>query len=714
VYKTGAMDWTGGARRRVATGRHNAQIQKQRAHFAKVRSAQQNTPGSQHSFRPDFRVPPGHNDVHSVNHQWRDATSRHDRLDRLDRRDRAAHLRQEGNSQRHSASIPRKRKASSIISISSKATSSSAPSSSSRRSQGKAKSRQKSAQHMTAEDELLMMKRKHLLARTDWLGLNVTRPLQMRFPSVSDRDRIGKRRKISKSRHKAKPANGLAMTPLFEGRLPGNDYFMSADLPMEEVEVKIGTEAMASQTMRSWQSHTPANTSMRHPSTEFGPISEESMLLGEFEGNSEAHEANQVPVVQQYGAAEAPPMTAGRDIQSYLAVVQDYDDAHEEYHMRSLLPPSAQQAVHQSQTDDFGMKTMHQLAIQPDTFAEARLSSVRSPHAGQQQHDAPEQRSTRPTSQHSEEDDDDEVWRKLLNIQYQPSSHASLEALKSSSLHITTSESNHRPAFPQQTMDVTDPPSLSTPKGQGSQFSGFRQEPPAVGAGAVASRQQSPPAASKPLNKPAAQLAHAQKAARNDSEDDEALWRAFVLRSSATSESPSPRLELRDEADEEDEQLSMLPESRSFSVSGLGTSDKATAGHAIFVIGQTSSSLKHAPGQATDGMATDEVSRIPHSQAQQTSVDDSQAYQKAHERITDMEDPIEDDDDTQPITSRKQPPNIHTTASLLNPSRFKQPRRQVTRTATNIASKYNSSRKPRYKTKDVDIYSIPTSDSMTA
>ncbi|KAM3418726.1 hypothetical protein BST61_g4700 [Cercospora zeina] len=60
---------------------------------------------------------------------------------------------------------------------------------------------------------------------------------------------------------------------------------MSGAIQNHDVQVKIGTDAFASQTQRSRKSRSPINTSLRHPSTDFGSLPEEPMLMDEEDAN---------------------------------------------------------------------------------------------------------------------------------------------------------------------------------------------------------------------------------------------------------------------------------------------------------------------------------------------------------------------------------------------------------------------------------------------
>ena len=135
---------------------------------------------------------------------------------------------------------------------------------------------------MDEEERLLLAKRRNLLARTDWLGLNMQRPINISFRSSGDKDRIGKRRKVrSSTSRKGRPAAPRMVTPLFQQPFSPDVGAMGMPLEPEDIRIKIGTDALASQTQPSRRSHTPGRTSVRHPSTEFGPLSEETVAVSQ-------------------------------------------------------------------------------------------------------------------------------------------------------------------------------------------------------------------------------------------------------------------------------------------------------------------------------------------------------------------------------------------------------------------------------------------------
>lgn len=265
---TNKMDWTGGTRRRYAqTGKNNQILAKQKAHFAKARAnGKTRSPGSV----PDFIR-------EAVGHQVPSASggSRHfahvDDQDRSRSSTSAAHGRSHHKGRdaaQRSAPVGRKMTSHAITPDVSGANVPSA------------------SNGVTDEEYRLRLNRQRLLARTDWLGLSASRPLKIKFPTNRDKERIGKRRKIEKPRRKDvhRPLQ-RRITPPFQHRERLLEPMMSGAVLNDDIEVRIGTDAFATQTQQSRKSITSINTSMRPPSTEFGPLSEESMLLGEEDGD---------------------------------------------------------------------------------------------------------------------------------------------------------------------------------------------------------------------------------------------------------------------------------------------------------------------------------------------------------------------------------------------------------------------------------------------
>ncbi|KAK3722510.1 hypothetical protein LTR37_002502 [Vermiconidia calcicola] len=294
------MDWTGGTRRRFAAGKNNSTLQKQKKHFAKARAVLQTTPSSLHGFRPSFlrRTPSSTN--RESGQQLPHVSSG---LGQRERQPRGDHHGSDLNERRYMPTRhpgPRESLPSSHPVQLNSSNHSSRVSSATSHGRGrriKGTSPRHDKKHpMSEEAKLLLTNRRRLLARRDWLGLAPTRPVQMNFPGSHDKERIGKRRKIEKSGLRtSKPAGRRLVTPLFEQRLAPEDYMMSGGIQLSEIQIKIRTDALASQTQRTHRSQTPGQASARQPSTEFGPLSEEPMLLGADGDSFEALGSTEVP-----------------------------------------------------------------------------------------------------------------------------------------------------------------------------------------------------------------------------------------------------------------------------------------------------------------------------------------------------------------------------------------------------------------------------------
>ena len=188
--------------------------------------------------------------------------------------------------------------------------------------------------------------------------------------------------------------------------------------------------------------------------------------------------------------------------------------------------------------------------------------------------------------------DDDEMWRRMLNIKHLTSSHASLAALKSSRLHLTSSETNQRPL-----LNVEDRPSghvetISSPKGASTQASVMR-DPQELTDGrhgfAVSESLNSPSASLMRIIKLAKQPAPASTRAEEEADED-ALWRDFVCGSEADSEEHLLGLS-RDGGGNDDDaatiRVASTVVSPSLAVSDLGTSNRATVGGTTFTASHT-------------------------------------------------------------------------------------------------------------------------------
>ncbi|EMC99321.1 hypothetical protein BAUCODRAFT_399202 [Baudoinia panamericana UAMH 10762] len=557
------MDWTGGARKRFTADKNNATVQKQKAYFAKVCAEPQQIPNSQRMFRPnyldDVMLPPNNGLRDVAGQAWasRSGTRRpsadYGASGSHNRSKPSAATQHTGRHYRtsavtaHSPTVPYAREGRSHIrEPHCRLPHSRLP-----------HVRSPIQQAVQTEDQRLENGRHRLLAQGDWLGLSLVRPLHMQFTSILDKDRVGKRRKLDKSA-RPKQAQQRLLSPLFEKRLIGPDYMMSGALPPQNVEIKIGSAALASQTQASKRSRTPVNTSMRHLSTECGSLSEESMLL-------DAHEDE----MAQCDIAERAYSMANVTATEQLPLrVWDKVDALS-FHATPSLPglgssedasPSSLVQVMRSDNvrcSDLSILSKHHgpldhlhAADTRDRAAESQLGPVttvrqfgvvhaNSHLAGSKNlpmnhsncynaHDPPV--APTPNAGHEENDsNEDDVWRRLLNIPQQSSSHASLAAVKSSSQHLSDASRQHikvLPHFPES--EEQDEQYMSTPRGVGTQG-----QPP----GFIATTQPSSLTETQP---PSASLKHIMHLAEGTipsrprekpavNEDDDALWKEFII-----------------------------------------------------------------------------------------------------------------------------------------------------------------------------------------
>lgn len=604
------MDWTGGARRRFAPGRANATVQKQKAHFAKARAALHATPSSNHTFRPAFlqraagsktvgRIPIS-NDTRAshvasptaigIGHgtsqersgrRWRGPISEHVSAKRRKTQNRSQ----------------------SPIYISSQESSTPSPPAGLTTQRGSGSARDTGAppateaHSMTEDERLLLANRRRLLARTDWLGLAATRPVQMKFASSHDKDRIGKRRKVaSLTSRKGKPAGQRLLTPLFEDHPNQRGVMMSGAIQPDDIRVKIGTDALVSQTQHSRRSNTPVVRSARQPSTEFGPLSEESMLLGAdgdtFEETRSWYRAEPTTEADVYDAQSLAALAGSQmtrnmgqqrvparadmsyppaDVeinQQYMA--HQYDEAMSQ---RTDISRSLPKSIGSPGWYEWHMSN-RESTTSPRRPEHCRTESSASGHNMHENSQVP----NTPHAQSSLEDD--ERWKRMMNIQQYYSSHTSTAAVKSSSSHFTRSENSKR-AVTEALYERHNGQyqSMSTPKGAGTQASMLRGAIETVGRHRLPSKSTSleSPSASLQQITNLAELV-APPALQAEEDDDDAIWREFIIGSQGSSSAVEHRFGQHDAAEEN---AAPMGESSSWPVSGLGTSNRSTLGDTL-------------------------------------------------------------------------------------------------------------------------------------
>lgn len=501
---------------------------------------------------------------------------------------------------------------------------------------------------ITDEDKLLMANRRRLLARTDWLGLGAGRPVQMKFANSHDKDRIGKRRRVLKTTpRKGQPAEKLLVSPLFRDTLLRPDHLMSGAIPEDDIHVKVGTDALASQTQRSRHSHTPGHTSMRHPSTEFGPHSEESMLLdaddSTFEMTAVKTSAENIPTPSAADAfADSFSVNAGsqkmRPTQYSVQVSEFVPDSDPAQH-RDLMPAE----------------------VPPDDCEVARVHPKHS-NAGDHVTHARGGQAPIPNMIETKNKSDDEVWRRIMDIGKMDSSHDSMLALDSASQHLTTSDSRHRPRI-----NVADAPydtqhSSSTPQGAGTQPSRpDRNQLQSNGESSskLVASLQSPSASLQRIVELAQQPAPPNHQAQEEADDD-ALWRDFIVGSQDSSDQ-SPQDVHFPTYDAEKDIVQPVRGSSAFNVSDLGTSNKSTLGDTLFVTQSSTSAMSTILAKRRDELSSQD------NENSGTSHKSMRAGAKAdQDGVESIEDP------PSPARRKRRSDNIHVhETSVLNPKRFK-------------------------------------------
>ncbi|KAK4506662.1 hypothetical protein PRZ48_000394 [Zasmidium cellare] len=631
------MDWTGGTRRRFAQGKQNAIIQKQKEHFARARAAQQE--------RREQLEWPGHPTEALTSRQHRPTMAS----------SQAPHARHpptsskvSGSSRRIEAMQPPRLSKPSRLNP-----------------------------NMTDEERLLLANRERLLARSDWLGLEASRPARMKFPTASDRDRVGKRRKISKSKssrsHRPKPARQRSITPLFEHRLPF-EPMMSGALVDDEIQVKVGTDAFVSQSQVSQAAQPLANTSMRQPSTEFGPLSEESMLLGADDDGFEI-DANG----QYLGAiGQARTVASGSEYGQPLPRIQSIDEFASP--TNSVAPTFAtthyglglrEEEEVVRETPDQGNPVDLQIDASNEVHDTETASGVENVEIFDQaimQHEPAKSSS----STDVDPEEDERRWRRAMRIPGTvPTGDTSVAALRSSSEHITESAIS---AWPFQTgfhasnrdYDLHAMAANAHPRHLTDQH----QRPTANNV-----TEDQVPIADAVLPRAASELADTQQTKPVDEDrDDEALWRDFIL-GKPGSDSESSDHENGVWAAEQNEAVERAFQSTS-SKNGTeqGRSDKVTVGDSVF-----------APARLSDDDADETPDSNDESHRRHTTTS-----MVGHATAVDFED--DEIDDVYPDDSVSRAvgnTSVPRTVSLLNPRRF---RRQKSQPSSSSQEPYNPHR----------------------
>jgi hypothetical protein len=435
--------------------------------------------------------------------------------------------------------------------------------------------------HIRDDEELMLLaSRRKLLARSDWLALEPTRPLHLNFPATSNNDRVGRRKKIKRTpAQDSKPAQQRLLTPLFEERLQANDYMMSGALPPSsdgKIEIKVGTDAFDSQTCPSRRSQVSRNASVYSQSTALSRLSEESMLLGP---DGDTFDANLVEVQPFHAHYEEPvePSDHGENMPLYGVD-------------RSTQATRGHSPAYSNET------ALQQLAVSPlsDHFILTAEHSQRSDLPDENiladaPYDAPQPREIKPAGgldafnhvpdlknphtvisavQNDTDSEAENAWRRRMGIATQVASSASHKALNSMSEHITNSESPCT-ANPDR-VGIFDM-AVSSPRSKRSETSEYGSEHSGLPLTVGSNLPAEPPVAT-------AQLPTQPSRITPEEDHGESLWRDFII-GSQDSESED---ELHSAWQRKRKRRpSSSDQSQSLQLSDLGTSDKATQGGTV-------------------------------------------------------------------------------------------------------------------------------------
>lgn len=414
----------------------------------------------------------------------------------------------------------------------------------------------------------------------------------MKFRSHHDKDCIGKRRRVANSTsHKGQPATRRLITPLFEDRIVHPEHMMSGALQTQEVQVRIGTDALASQTQQSRRSHTSQNRSARHGSTDLGSLSEEPMLLGDevdmFETMLPRSHATPVPELDRHEIDLRSERSDNQQSDSFdFGGMVDTHDTQREAFVGTEIARMIDIRTMPIESGLLPDPNPHTHPAHPNGLASSfHESTGLSASATDRPHDpiaASSNARRRSPSAAAAEVDDEAFWRRLLNFDNQDPRNTSTDAVKSSSLHITSSESDHRPVLPgfeKQFVEVDAFPSIHSHASQEPEAQSM-DNPRKIGA------------SNETLGLPLPFLLEQTQKLGNRSKDiakapqqearEDAAWRDFIIGSQISS--PASLRGVREQQpDEEEPDIDMSL----FDLSGLGSSVKSTVGGTQHMVGPT-------------------------------------------------------------------------------------------------------------------------------
>lgn len=241
------MNWTGGRLQRHSRNAGSGAINRQKQHFAKVRTQLQNG-SAQHTtpFRPSFlqevdvslgrKLPPfrdrssgrvGYSKRLQISvHYDKKLNSQGDQFGKM-----SAFPKLTDNSRYDFEGITRR-----------------SPGLTARTNRQENSRRKREAAEPLSEEHFLEANKRKLLGRRDWVGLAPSRPVHVHFQSCKEKERIGKRRRINS---RPLPQDGDMMTRHFlrDTEINARGLFMSGAIvtDLEDIRIRIGTDALSNQ-----------------------------------------------------------------------------------------------------------------------------------------------------------------------------------------------------------------------------------------------------------------------------------------------------------------------------------------------------------------------------------------------------------------------------------------------------------------------------------
>jgi hypothetical protein len=268
----------------------------------------------------------------------------------------------------------------------------------------------------------------------------------MTFPAREDKVAVGKRRKIERTHSlRARQPVAIREPPLFAERPFFEEHLMSGALPPpdnEEIRIKIGTDAFASQTLPSRTSRTPATTHIHNFSSRYPNQSSEEIIELSSEVEHDLNRASDQP--DWLEVCGEPGLADGKQVNHRLP-----EPAYDKHVLRPRDEPClATSMADVGRSDDLvslpsppaGSATAmpYHWSPKPVMPEPPREDFERYGH-NLDPHVAIAPSLARPSPVVDSVEIDEQNWRQFLNLTPDPCEQASIAVLRSSSQHVTAS-----------------------------------------------------------------------------------------------------------------------------------------------------------------------------------------------------------------------------------------------------------------------------------